>query len=457
MYSSFTLKAIQMGEQTCLVYRLQEGDVLDFVETEMLKSNEIKGILPFSNMQNNDDITLLYNITNKISLKQLMGGIVRWEDLTRFVCGLAHTIVGGMSYMLDQNHFLLNEECIYIDTETREPEFVFLPLLSEKAPKVNWRRFLLSQINGITYDNRDSREKLALLKTYIIDNNISLMALADKVAGVKKVQKEEKEKTEPTMFVPDPVVEEKLSKPLPEPDFNVPQNPVSGGGVPAAPPLKEKSGGLPGFGRKAKKEKKVKKEKKSRKKTPAAPALSGMGFEVPGQENALPVVPKEPAKAEEQMQKLQKSQKPAKKFMKQTINENAILPDPKRKNTRTMPELEEVGATVLVEEDMGIEPYVPVLMEKRTSKIIPVDKPEFRIGRQIGAVDYVVKAEYVTVGRFHANIVLDIANRRAFIRDANSKNGTYLNGQRIQSNINVELKSGCEIRLGNEEYVFIAE
>ena len=93
-----------------------------------------------------------------------------------------------------------------------------------------------------------------------------------------------------------------------------------------------------------------------------------------------------------------------------------------------------------------------MIVEKSTGKRIAIDKPEFRIGREPGVVEHLVTNQ--TVGRLHASIVLDNIGKKAFIRDANSKNGTYVDGKRIQSNINVRLEDGVSFRLGKEEFLY---
>jgi pSer/pThr/pTyr-binding forkhead associated (FHA) protein len=56
------------------------------------------------------------------------------------------------------------------------------------------------------------------------------------------------------------------------------------------------------------------------------------------------------------------------------------------------------------------------------------------------------------ISKFHA--VITFKNGIVFIRDCNSKNGTFLNGTRIPTNKNVELKDKDKVSLGNTEIVF---
>ena len=91
------------------------------------------------------------------------------------------------------------------------------------------------------------------------------------------------------------------------------------------------------------------------------------------------------------------------------------------------------------------------LIDKKTNSQIPINKKDFKIGREEKYVDYVTSEP--TVGRLHASIVLDEQGKIVFVRDANSKNGTFVNGEKIQSNINVQIKDGDVIRFGRDEYI----
>ncbi|MFX4261535.1 FHA domain-containing protein [Pelotomaculum propionicicum] len=86
-------------------------------------------------------------------------------------------------------------------------------------------------------------------------------------------------------------------------------------------------------------------------------------------------------------------------------------------------------------------------------EIIPINKPEFLIGRDKDAVDYWVK-DNKYVGRVHAKITFDQGIYS--ITDLNSKNGTLLNGERLASNKPYKLTAGDKASLANFEFIFIA-
>lgn len=82
---------------------------------------------------------------------------------------------------------------------------------------------------------------------------------------------------------------------------------------------------------------------------------------------------------------------------------------------------------------------------------INIDKPSFIIGRLEGQVDYVETNN--AIGKVHAEIIT--REGCYYIKDLNSKNGTFINGIRIESNKEYEIKDNDRITLANSEYTFV--
>lgn len=86
-----------------------------------------------------------------------------------------------------------------------------------------------------------------------------------------------------------------------------------------------------------------------------------------------------------------------------------------------------------------------------TNEVIPLNKQVFRIGKEMSCSDYCVKNND-KVSRSHADLVT--RGEKYFIKDLNSKNGTFVNGAVIMVGQEVEIFSGDHIRLANEEFEF---
>ncbi len=82
---------------------------------------------------------------------------------------------------------------------------------------------------------------------------------------------------------------------------------------------------------------------------------------------------------------------------------------------------------------------------------IDINKPSFIIGRLEGHVDYVYFNN--AIGKVHAEILTRAGCY--YLKDLNSKNGTYINGKRIESNKEYELKNNDRITLANSEFLFV--
>ena len=93
------------------------------------------------------------------------------------------------------------------------------------------------------------------------------------------------------------------------------------------------------------------------------------------------------------------------------------------------------------------------LYRTQTDEKIALNKPVFRIGKERSYVDYFV-SNNGAVSRSHADIIT--RGSRFYIRDLNSKNRTFINGNAVAPEYETELNDGDNIRLANEEFVFHA-
>lgn len=95
----------------------------------------------------------------------------------------------------------------------------------------------------------------------------------------------------------------------------------------------------------------------------------------------------------------------------------------------------------------------PYLQGKKDGVLeeIKINKPSFVIGRLRDQVDYV--SQNNAVGKVHAEIIS--RDGSYFIKDLNSRNGTFVNGERLDSNTEREIKNNDKVTFANSEYVFI--
>lgn len=140
------------------------------------------------------------------------------------------------------------------------------------------------------------------------------------------------------------------------------------------------------------------------------------------------------------------------------------MPDSNKVNhipATTILPLEEEQTVLLspssIETDTKESSYIlEQIYPESAKKILKLDHPHFRIGRDTQSADYV--SEQVGVSRLHCELVLEEnANRSHTLRDLGSRNGTYLNDELLVPFKTYPLKSGDCIRILNETFEYRVE
>ena len=97
------------------------------------------------------------------------------------------------------------------------------------------------------------------------------------------------------------------------------------------------------------------------------------------------------------------------------------------------------------------QPANPVLVRVKNSEVIRINKFPFRVGKERSFVDYFI-GDNTAVSRSHAEIVKQ--NGSYFVKDMNSTKHTFVNGNMIQSGIDVQINVGDHLKFANEEFEF---
>lgn len=108
----------------------------------------------------------------------------------------------------------------------------------------------------------------------------------------------------------------------------------------------------------------------------------------------------------------------------------------------------EMYTQVLTGEEHNL-PYL-IAMGVDSHEKIHINKPNFIIGRVKAQADFVSKNN--SVGKLHAEILYK--ENGYYIKDLNSRNGTYINGERIVSNVEHAIQNNDRISFANSEYKF---
>lgn len=111
-----------------------------------------------------------------------------------------------------------------------------------------------------------------------------------------------------------------------------------------------------------------------------------------------------------------------------------------------------IGETTVLSAGMPMsQTAVPYLIRAKNNEKIMLNKPVFRIGKEKSYVDYFI-GDNTAISRSHVNIVT--RGDEYYVLDTNSTNHTFINGEMIQSNVEIQISHGDKIRLANDEFEF---
>jgi hypothetical protein len=106
------------------------------------------------------------------------------------------------------------------------------------------------------------------------------------------------------------------------------------------------------------------------------------------------------------------------------------------------------GETVIIKKPKPTEK--PYLKEKGGEEVVEINKKSVLIGRMESFVDFVINSS--AIGKIHAEILQE--GEDFYVMDCNSRNGTFLNDNRIIPNTKNKVSNNDLIRFANKEFVF---
>ena len=473
-----------------LVYQLEGEDQLSSFTLNMLQNNQISGIAPLSFYQIDEDSFVRFDITSKIPANDYFSESVKKAHLLNYMNSVTETIREIEDYMIDSRTLCLELDKIFVDVDDGKAVLICLPLETSQKPGIDFQTYFKSFMQGRILDTNEDGNYAIRISNYLNGKSFSLQGFEELI---KNTQKESARKHKPVAPPKPPVVPKQevpvqpaVSKPpvsqsetptnqsvypakktvQPNSDsgFSIPD----GGTIQTKHETTETSGGksislwelLRNYSKEnaelykkqkaaAKAEdagmtksagKKDSKKKDSKKKESISP-----GFAVPGQEATIPVVkpaiPVTPAFT---------SNTPRPVNPGPQNYATPISGTPTDMGTVVLDGSGDDGTVIMETADLGISmPVRAFLIHKKTGARILLEKEEFKLGRSAAYCDYSIPGNKA-VSSSHAKIIF--RDGRCYVVDTNSKNHTYVNGNRINSMEDVLLEQGDVLRLANEEF-----
>lgn len=175
---------------------LKQGETSERYELNMMRHNQIPGLLPFSTYHVDADTVYQYDITGKQALDvKLVSKQANIEFLKALMTGLSSVLEQIENYLLDPDKLLLLPECIFWNNETSELQFCYYPGNTEAMTKMFQKlmEYLLPKI-----DHKDEEAVAFAYAVYeeTLRDGYHLESIRGQAMSVKRVEFEPQE--EPT-------------------------------------------------------------------------------------------------------------------------------------------------------------------------------------------------------------------------------------------------------------------
>ncbi len=464
-----------------LVIDISETENIYDYQIDMIQSNPQIGILPMHLQKIDNKFSIYYNVTSKISLTQFLAR--NTLDKNRFVTlilNIVKTICDSKNYLLSDNNFIIDKDYIYIDPETYNTYLLYIPAAIEQDNLSKFKSFLIDIITrSANIDESDNDNFIQKIINFTKQEPFDISQFNDLLKQLKtetismhsldtdkKIQSNSFEiRSSITPIQPkiDPSNIKSNAFDVPNPLQKIESNATT------VPKIKKKASI----------------ELKPSKKTTYIIGLqviiamliifilsSGIisNLDDPTSEyiglfiiifaldfllikkimkiNDLTDIKHEDHSRisintiihEEQEFHILKSS-----------NNNINLENPENQKRSILTDKTELLCN---NQSSKVCPYLKQIKDDTSiddSTEILITKSSFIIGRLPSQVDYICKDN--TIGKIHAEIIT--RNFEFFIKDLNSRNGTFINGEKIVPNTEYKIKNNDKISFANCNFIFI--
>lgn len=174
------------GDRTYLTYMLDNISSLDTMTLGMMTNNEIKGLLHLDFSQINGQGICRFNISSKISMKQILSSPVNRNTLLGIFQGICDTLLSLDEFMISTDSIVLNTDYIYVSISDYDAGVVCLPILSKVNPVDNMGMFFKDILFSVQLESYENSDCVGRMINYINSNSVfSISEFRDLIVALK--------------------------------------------------------------------------------------------------------------------------------------------------------------------------------------------------------------------------------------------------------------------------------
>ena len=173
------------GEKRFLMYEIEDVD-LDTLTLGMLTNNKIAGLAEVSFTQMDNRKLIRYDITSRVSVKELLEGIVNRKRLLGVLSGIIDAMMAADEYMINPETIVLNPNYIFSDPHSGETVLICMPVVEPDQDHMELKLFIKTLLFKIRYDQSEGNECVSKIVSYL--NNCTVFAPADFREYLRKLE-----------------------------------------------------------------------------------------------------------------------------------------------------------------------------------------------------------------------------------------------------------------------------
>ena len=472
------LNVTKQNGMTLVEYRLGTADVYDDRVAD--KVAPLGNIVPFQYKDEDGKRSVISYVHKDNSLEMMLKQTLKKADVLAILKGLLCAFEVGAAGV--QICYLVRDtNYIYVDPESLAVKCLMVPVKQDPLGQSDIPDFFRNIVSRMRFDEADRDNYVARILTLINEDHYSNMKLRELVdVEMEKMNllytRDEGIKKDTSAIPETPNKEIKVNRVgvmnnmrpqgQPMPPMGQPMPPMGGqpmppmGGQPMPPmggqPMPPMGGQPMPQGMPVPPMGQAPQMPKPEAPKPEMPKPQGMPVPPMGQAPQMPKpeAPKPQEMSKPEMPKPQGMPVPSMGQAPQMPKPEAPkpeMPKPQGMPVPPMGQAPQMPNGSLMGQLSGARP-VPHLVRKTTGEVINITKSEFVLGKSKTKADYTIENNNA-ISREHCTIIQhDGVN---YIKDNNSTNHTYVNGVELQPGKEVLLKHKTDIRMGDEEFVFL--
>ena len=174
------------GKQ-CAEHKILADDKVDDLTFGMLSNNDIEGLAKTTLVEDEIDRYFIFDIADRVTMKEYLGDSVKEEHLLKAFYGIAVAIKTGMEYMINWTSYILDEENIYIDSETGDVKVICMPLLTMMNDG-NTCKFFKNILFTAQFDEEGDGEYVGKLMVLLNPKSFSIDKFIEEIEDLLEIE-----------------------------------------------------------------------------------------------------------------------------------------------------------------------------------------------------------------------------------------------------------------------------